>query len=154
MKEYDLSKAKRIADLVEYEFGLAPGIIYSKTREREIVSVRQIAQQITSELTNLSLASIGLAIGCKEHATVLHSIKTVNNLKETDKKYKEEYERILKKCLFISNDASYIDELIKSKNKEIARLKQAKMLLDLNQNNHKWSFLGFIIRLYSRLNYK
>ena len=38
--------------------------------------------------TKNSLATIGAQIGGKDHATVLHACKTVNNLIETDKRFK------------------------------------------------------------------
>lgn len=66
----------------------------SKTRRREIVKAKQISQYFTKKKTKLSLDMIGQLIGNKDHATVLHSIKTVNNLMDTDKIYKSEIEEI------------------------------------------------------------
>jgi hypothetical protein len=44
--------------------------------------------------TKSSLSTIGTYIGGKDHATVLHACKTVNNLKDTDKHFREQVERI------------------------------------------------------------
>jgi chromosomal replication initiator protein len=63
-------------------------LISSKTRKREIVQARQIAMFFAKSLTKNSLATIGSQIGGKDHATVLHACKTVNNLIETDKRFK------------------------------------------------------------------
>ncbi len=60
----------------------------SKTRKREIVQSRQVAMYFAKIYTKNSLASIGSQIGGKDHATVLHACKTVNNLMETDKRFK------------------------------------------------------------------
>ena len=69
----------------------------SKTRKREIVQARQIAMFLSKNYTKLSLASIGLQIGGKDHATVLHACKTVNNLIDTDKKFRRYVDEIDKK---------------------------------------------------------
>jgi len=66
----------------------------SKTQKKESVQARQIAMYFSREFTGRNLAYIGKEIGGKDHATVLHSCKTVNNLIETDKKYKEQIENI------------------------------------------------------------
>ncbi len=69
-------------------FNIVPEQLKSKTRKREIVQSRQIAMYFAKNYTKNSLASIGSQIGGKDHATVLHAYKTVNNLMETDKRFK------------------------------------------------------------------
>ncbi len=78
-------------------FSLSPDLLQSKTRKREIVQARQIAMYFSKTLTKSSLASIGAMIGGKDHATVLHACKTVNNLMDTDKRFKSQIESIEKK---------------------------------------------------------
>ena len=60
----------------------------SKTRKREIVQCRQLAMFFSKQMTKNSLAMIGKYCGNKDHATVLHACKTVNNLADTDKRFK------------------------------------------------------------------
>jgi len=60
----------------------------SKTRKREIVQCRQLAMFFSKQMTKNSLAMIGKHCGNKDHATVLHACKTVNNLADTDKRFK------------------------------------------------------------------
>jgi len=69
-------------------FNIPIDLLKSKTRKREIVQSRQIAMYFAKTLTKSSLATIGSQIGGKDHATVLHACKTVNNLIETDKRFK------------------------------------------------------------------
>ena len=69
-------------------FDMPLDLINSKTRKREIVQARQIAMFFAKSLTKNSLATIGSQIGGKDHATVLHACKTVNNLIDTDKRFK------------------------------------------------------------------
>ncbi|MFP3860216.1 MAG: chromosomal replication initiator protein DnaA [Bacteroidales bacterium] len=78
-------------------FNINPEQLHSKTRKREIVQARQIAMFFSKSLTKSSLASIGSQIGGKDHATVLHACKTVNNLMDTDKRFKVTIENIEKK---------------------------------------------------------
>jgi chromosomal replication initiator protein len=68
-----------------------------KTRKREIVQARQVSMFFSKSLTKASLASIGAHIGGKDHATVLHACKTVNNLIETDKHFRTQITEIEKK---------------------------------------------------------
>jgi len=71
--------------------------IQSKTRKREIVQARQVAMFFSKSMTKASLATIGSQIGGKDHATVLHACKTVNNLIETDKRFRLQVDEIEKK---------------------------------------------------------
>ena len=71
--------------------------IQSKTRKREIVQARQVAMFFSKNMTKASLATIGSQIGGKDHATVLHACKTVNNLIETDKRFRLQIDEIEKK---------------------------------------------------------
>ncbi len=78
-------------------FNVGLDLIKSKTRKREIVQARQISMYFSKNLTKASLTTIGSKIGGKDHATVLHAYKTVNNLMETDKKFRLQVEDIEKK---------------------------------------------------------
>jgi chromosomal replication initiator protein len=69
-------------------FDLNMEMLKSKTRKREVVQARQIAMYFSKKLTKSSLANIGAHCGGKDHATVLHACKTVNNLLETDKTFR------------------------------------------------------------------
>ena len=75
-------------------FEIAPDNFHSKKRKREIVQTRQVAMYFSNSLTKSSLAAIGAQIGRKDHATVIHACKTVNNLIDTDKKYRNDIENI------------------------------------------------------------
>ena len=78
-------------------FGLPLEAINSKTRKREIVQARQLAMYFSKKMTKASLATIGLHCGNKDHATVLHACRTVNNLIDTDKQFRNYVEELDKK---------------------------------------------------------
>ncbi len=69
-------------------FNLSLEMMKSKTRKREVVQARQISMYFSKSMTKSSLATIGAHSGGKDHATVLHACRTVNNLIETDKRFR------------------------------------------------------------------
>ncbi len=78
-------------------FDINIDMLNSKTRKREIVQARQLSMFFAKRMTKASLASIGLHCGNKDHATVLHACRTVNNLIETDKQFKTYVDELEKK---------------------------------------------------------
>lgn len=78
-------------------FDLPIELMKSKTRKREVVQARQIAMYFAKNMTKSSLATIGLHCGGKDHATVLHACRTVNNLMDTDKRFKNYIDELNKK---------------------------------------------------------
>ncbi|MBC7862073.1 MAG: chromosomal replication initiator protein DnaA, partial [Bacteroidia bacterium] len=78
-------------------FDLPIELMKSKTRKREVVQARQIAMYFAKNMTKSSLATIGLHCGGKDHATVLHACRTVNNLMDTDKRFRSYIEELEKK---------------------------------------------------------
>ncbi|WP_147677532.1 chromosomal replication initiator protein DnaA [Algibacter pacificus] len=86
-----------IQKVVSDYFQMDIDTLQSKTRKRHIVQARQLAMFFAKKLTKASLASIGSQIGKRDHATVLHACKTVDNLSSTDKQFKKYVEDITKK---------------------------------------------------------
>ena len=64
------------------------------SRSIEYVYIRQLGHFFAKKYTNLSLSRIGFFIGRKDHATVLHSIKVINNYIQTDKKKRNEIKEL------------------------------------------------------------
>ncbi len=89
-----VKKSKREVSIDEIQkvvsdyFDMDVQTLQSKTRKRDIVQARQIAMFFAKKLTKNSLANIGKSIGQRDHATVLHACKTVQNLESTDKQFK------------------------------------------------------------------
>ena len=86
-----------IQKVVSDYFQMDVETLQSKTRKRHIVQARQLAMFFAKKLTKASLASIGSQIGKRDHATVLHACKTVDNLSMTDKQFKKYVEDLQKK---------------------------------------------------------
>ncbi|MDR0333965.1 MAG: chromosomal replication initiator protein DnaA [Dysgonamonadaceae bacterium] len=89
---------QRIQETVCNFYNIKRELIQSASRKREIVQARQVAMYFTKQLTELSLSQIGIQIGNRNHATVLHACNTVKDLTEVDKSFCsdiKEIERIL-----------------------------------------------------------
>lgn len=79
---------EKIRDLVCSHFNLEIESILTASRKREVVQARQIAMYLSKQYTKNSLSSIGQTIGKRDHATVLHACKQVNDLITTDKSFR------------------------------------------------------------------
>ena len=86
-----------IQKVVSDYFQMDVETLQSKTRKRHIVQARQLAMFFAKKFTKASLASIGSQIGKRDHATVLHACKTVDNLSSTDKQFRKYVEDLTKK---------------------------------------------------------
>jgi len=84
---------KMVADYFEMDLDT----LQSKTRKRHIVQARQLAMYFAKKYTKASLASIGSQIGKRDHATVLHACRTVENLADTDKQFRKYIDDLGKK---------------------------------------------------------
>ncbi|MBL6669723.1 MAG: chromosomal replication initiator protein DnaA [Flavobacteriaceae bacterium] len=86
-----------IQKIVSEYFQMDVNTLQSKTRRRHIVQARQLAMYFAKKYTKASLASIGNQIGKRDHATVLHACKTVDNLSFTDKQFRKYVEDLSQK---------------------------------------------------------
>ncbi len=71
---------KRVAD----HFQIRHSDMTSKRRPNAIAFPRQIAMYLCRQLTRHSLQEIGEAFGGRDHGTVIHAVKTVENMMEQD----------------------------------------------------------------------
>jgi len=92
----------RVQKLVCEFFGIDQDRLQEKTKKREIVQVRQIAMYFCREL-DYTHKSIGLQFGGRDHSTVVHAIKSVNNLIETDPNYRNRVDEI-RRQVHLSHD--------------------------------------------------
>ncbi len=70
--------------------------LHSKRRTRSITRPRQMAMALAKELTNHSLPEIGDAFGGRDHTTVLHACKKIQELQETDSGIREDYQNFMR----------------------------------------------------------
>jgi chromosomal replication initiator protein len=70
-------------------FGIDTNKVREKTRKQEIVEARQIAMYLSKKLTKVSLKTIGLQFGGRDHSTVIHAITTVEDRIKTSPKHQQ-----------------------------------------------------------------
>lgn len=81
--------------VAEY-FSIRVADLHAKTRTRQIARPRQIAMALSKELTEHSLPEIGDGFGGRDHTTVLHACRKVNELMDSDIRVKEDYENLMR----------------------------------------------------------
>lgn len=74
-----------IQDVVAAHFGLEMGDLLSAKRDRHLARPRQIAMSLAKQLTTLSLPDLGRAFGGRDHTTVLHAVRKIDELRRADK---------------------------------------------------------------------
>ncbi|MDR0505602.1 MAG: chromosomal replication initiator protein DnaA [Dysgonamonadaceae bacterium] len=79
---------EKIQDVVSNYFKIELKAIHSRSRKREIVQARQVTMFLSKKYTNCSYAHIGCLVGKRDHATVLHAYKAVQDLMEVDKSFR------------------------------------------------------------------
>lgn len=62
---------------------------------KEVAQARQVAMYLMKQLTHLSLKSVGIRFGNRDHSTVVHAIKTVEKSMQEDPSFKRAVENLL-----------------------------------------------------------
>ena len=90
---------EKIQKVVANFYGLKISDLSSANRSRPIARARQIAMYLTKKLTSDSLPKIGKEFGGKNHATVIHSVKLISKMIESDQKILQEIKILEEKLL-------------------------------------------------------
>ena len=75
--------------IVSGHFNLDERLLRDKTRKREIVNARQIAMHYAKALTPHSLKDIGQKFGGRDHSTVIHALRSVEDQIDTSGPFRE-----------------------------------------------------------------
>jgi chromosomal replication initiator protein len=104
-----------IAELVCKKYEVKIKDVFSRSRKREFCFSRQIIMSLIRKFfPRVPLAKVGNFCGGKDHATVLHACRTVQNIFDTNLEFKEIYTRF---CAMIRMN---LDMLIIKKNNTVA----------------------------------
>ncbi len=74
-----------IQKLVSTHFDLKPLDLVSSRRARAVARPRQIAMYLAKRMTTRSLPEIGRKFGGRDHSTVIHAVKRIEELRDTDR---------------------------------------------------------------------
>ena len=66
--------------------------MHSARRARAVARPRQVAMYLAKQLTSRSLPEIGRKFGGRDHTTVMHAVKKVEQLCETDAGFADDVE--------------------------------------------------------------
>ena len=76
-----------ILDKVCGHYGVAQQHVFSKSRKRDYVLVRQVSMYLAQKYTKMPASRIGQLIGGRDHSTVLHSCSTIEQRLKVDKAF-------------------------------------------------------------------
>jgi len=85
-----------IQKMVADYYNIRIGDMHSKRRTRSVARPRQVAMALAKELTNHSLPEIGDAFGGRDHTTVLHACRKIEELRETTRDIREDYNNLIR----------------------------------------------------------
>lgn len=86
-----------IISMVADHYGMGVDKVTGKSRKREFVVPRQIAMYLAKKFTEESLKKIGYAFSKRDHTTVMHSLKAVADMIDTDETSRTQIAEIEKK---------------------------------------------------------
>ena len=89
---------EEIQKRVAAHFNIRLGDMYSARRARNVARPRQVAMYLAKQLTSRSLPEIGRKFGGRDHTTVMHGVKRVEQLRETDAAFAEDID-LLKRMI-------------------------------------------------------
>ena len=86
-----------IISTVAEDFGINPEDITSKKRNAELVLPRHIVMYLCRNLIDVSLINIAKILNKKDHTTIMHGIKRIENDLKSSPELKEKIDIITKK---------------------------------------------------------
>ena len=87
---------EEIQKKVAEHFNMKLAEMSSARRSRQVARPRQVAMYLAKQLTSRSLPEIGRKFGGRDHTTVMHAVKKVEELKGLDQNFAEDIELLLR----------------------------------------------------------
>lgn len=97
---------KNLVELTGRHFHLKPDEILGNSRKAEHVRARQIALYLCRKYLGFSFKELGALFGGRDHSTVMHGIKKVQQLKDTDKDMHNQLQELENNPIFADNSGS------------------------------------------------
>ena len=82
------TSADEIIESVSSVFGVPVEKVMSRDRTKDVALTRQVIMYLMREEANVSLPQIGLAMGGRDHTTVIHACEKVSSLLQTDNQFR------------------------------------------------------------------
>ncbi|MBQ3564886.1 MAG: chromosomal replication initiator protein DnaA [Alphaproteobacteria bacterium] len=87
---------EEIQKKVATQYGIKLSDMFSSKRSRQVALPRQIAMYLCKKLTTMSLPEIGKNFGGKDHSTVLHAVKKIQDAMDSDVELSEDVKLLTK----------------------------------------------------------
>lgn len=121
-------KLEIIKEIVCKNLRISEEDIFKKTRKKEIMEARHLFRYFAKKYTKKTLLKIAKFTNCKEHASVINSIKKVECFVLYDKDFKKKFKKIEAEIL-------YFEEIpIFNSSKELTKFKRKLIDLIVNAN--------------------
>ena len=91
------NKPLTVDDILEkvcHHYGVSQQSVFSRSRKRDFVLVRQVSMYLAQKYTKMPASRIGQLIGGRDHSTVLHSCTVVSKKISTDIDFRHSIESI------------------------------------------------------------
>lgn len=85
--DYNEKIIEYVVQLISEKENVHRELLISPLRKREVVTARMLCQYFIKKYTTLTLDEIGLYFGGRDHATIIHAIRTIEDglsIKRTD----------------------------------------------------------------------
>ena len=89
-----IPSAQAITDYICRYFNIEPDVLHGQSRSREVVHARNIAIYLIRRMTNLSQVDIGKEFGGRDHATIINSLRNVEQKMRSDPAFAETVKEI------------------------------------------------------------
>ena len=87
---------ENIQEVITGKYNINLDTLVGKSRKKEIAEARMTAMYLARKYTSLSLKSIGLYFGGRDHSTVVHACKWVEDKLEKSEEYQRRFEKLKK----------------------------------------------------------
>ena len=91
------NKPLTVDDIMEkvcHHYGVEQKNVFSRSRKRDYVIVRQVSMYLAQKYTKMPAGRIGQLIGGRDHSTVIHSCSTIEQRLKVDKAFQDEMNSI------------------------------------------------------------
>ena len=121
--------------ILEQKTGVTEGEIFSRNRKSHIIDAKRIAAIILRKHSNYKLWRIAELIGL-DHSSICHYQKTHDNLIDTDRKFREDFDYV-KNQFLASIGQPEITLKMRLKERELLdmEIERLKFIIDFKKNN-------------------
>lgn len=97
LPKQDVAFVETIKHIVATHYGMTTTELLTRTTKRVVAQRRMISIALCREYTKATVYELAAMHNLTNHASTIHAVKTINNLRATNRKFRGEYYRIMEK---------------------------------------------------------